>query len=182
VSDPRAPGASGPGEVPPPGLRHLERPPGERFAVTDGAASEGETAGRPRLARGLAFGALAAVGGSLVWLVAAGVLDLSGGLIVVAGVLAWAIGAAVRAGTWSSAAHAPDGRSGVSAIALGLLTWLGGTFLVYLYALATLPASSVSFAERLAAQPFLDWLAPQVVPLAPVELAAFVLVGWFAAR
>ena len=173
---------SGPGEVPPPGPGRLERPPGERDEVATGAASGVAPAARPRLPRGLAYGALAAAGGSLVWLVAAGVLELSGGLIVVAGVLAWVIGAAVRTGAWSGAAHAPDGRPGIIAIALGLLTWLAGTFLVYLYALATLPASSVSFAERLTAQPFLDWLAPQVIPLAPVELAAFVLVGWFAAR
>jgi hypothetical protein len=182
VNDPRAPGTSGPGEVPPTNLRRLERPPGERYAAAEGATSALPSAECPRWARGVAYGALAAAAGALVWLVAGGVIDLSGGLTVVAGVLGWAIGAAVRVGTWSGAAHLPDGRSGIIAIVLGLLTWLTGTFLVYLYALATLPASSVSFAERLAAQPFLDWLAPQVVPLAPVELAAFVLVGWFAAR
>jgi len=161
-------------------MRRLERPPAERY--TEGGGSPAVAAAEPRRARGAAYGLVAAAGGAVVWLVAAGVIDLSGGLIVAAGVLGWVIGAAIRAGTWGGAIHAVDDRAGAIAAILGLVSWLGGSFLVYLYSLATLPASALTFAERLAAQPFVDWLGPQLLPLAPLELAAFALLGWYAAR
>ncbi len=171
------PGEVRPGDVRPPSTRQLERPPGERYA-----SGREEAARAPRWDRALLFGLGAALVGALAWVVAGGVVDLSGGLVVLAAVAGWGIGVAVRLGAWASRPHEPDGRTGALAIALGILTWLLGTFLVYLYSQATLPESALTFVERLAATAFLDWLTPQLVPLAPIELLALVLVGWYAAR
>ena len=178
--EPLAPGAplASPGEVKPEASGRLAQPPALRYAT----AAAARAPARPRWARATVYGLLAAAGGAAVWLVAAGLLGLSGGLMVLAIVLAWGIGTAIRVGAWGSAQHPADGRTGVLAIALGVSTWLAGMCLVYLYSLATRPDSALSLADRLAGTPFLDWLAPQLLPLAPVELAAFILVGWLAAR
>jgi hypothetical protein len=66
--------------------------------------------------------------------------------------------------------------------AFAVAAWLGGTLLDYVVSLALLPASSVAFAQRLANEPFLAWLEPQLVPFKLLELLAAALVGWRTAR
>ncbi|MGZ6260145.1 MAG: hypothetical protein ACXWN5_04785, partial [Candidatus Limnocylindrales bacterium] len=154
-NEPPSPGAprATPGEVKPEASGRLAQPPALRYAQADAARA----AARPRWTRAAVYGLLAAAGGAAVWLVAAGLVGLSGGLLVLAIVLAWGIGTAIRVGAWGSAKHPADGRTGVRAIVLGVSTWLAGTFLVYVYSLATRPDSALSLADRLAGTPFLDW-------------------------
>lgn len=93
-----------------------------------------------------------AVLAALVWAVLRGVLDLGIGLLALAALAGWAIGALVRQvhGTVPLAA-------GVAALA-----WLAGLVLTWLVSMAILPGSSRTFLERVEATPFLDWMAPQL--------------------
>jgi hypothetical protein len=58
------------------------------------------------------------------------------------------------------------------AAALASATWVGAMLLAWLVAMAILPGSERSLAERLSATPFLDWLTPQ---LGIVEIGALIV-------
>jgi hypothetical protein len=132
------------------------------------------------------LGVLAAIGaavlGAMLWLVAGGVLDLGGGLIVVAVVVGWLVGGAAAFGAWRGRPHLGAGRIRLLALVMGLATWLVGTVLLYLFAEITLPGSSRPLADRLASTPLLDWLAPQFLPLGLLELLLIGGVSWWSAR
>lgn len=167
-----------PGEVRPAAARTLDRPPSDRYAPP-AKPTEPVSASVDLAVFG---GILASIAGAALWLLAGGILDLGGGLVVVAVVTGWLIGGAMAYGAWRGRPHL--GASGIPrlAILLGLLTWLAGTALLYLYAEITLPESSLSLADRLASTPFLDWLAPQFLPLGPLEILLIAGVSWWSAR
>jgi hypothetical protein len=168
-----------PGEVRPASTRLLGRPPSDRFGPPPRPPEVVATQTGRAVAGGLAGGAVAA----LLWLVIGGILDLDAGLVVVAIVGGWLVGGGTALGAWGRAAAAHvTGRIPWLAAALALLTWLVGTLLLYLYAEITLPASSLTLADRLASTPFTDWLAPQFLPLGPLELVLLAGVSWWSAR
>jgi hypothetical protein len=130
------------------------------------------------LANGLAVVVAVAVAGALV----RGILDLTVGTIALAGAGGWLIGTAVRMGAWGGLAHRASGRPAVMAMILGGTCWLLSLVGAWLVAMATLPGSSRTFPDRLAATPFLDWLAPQLVPADYLDLVLFVGLAWIGAR
>ena len=181
--DALAPGAdspsTGPGEVRPASTRRLDRPPSDRYGPPPRPPQVAETNVPRAVVGALAGGAAAA----LLWLVVGGILDLDAGLVVAAVVGGWLIGGGAALGAWGrgDAIHR-SGRIPWLAAALGPLTWLVGSVLLYLYAQITLPASSLTLAGRLASTPFTDWLAPQFLPLGPLEILLLAGVGWWSAR
>lgn len=103
----------------------------------------------------------------VAWAVLRGLLELGITALAAVGVGGWAIGVLVR------------GRLPLALAALlGGAAWLVGLLVSWLLALALLPGSTRTLAERLAATPFVDWLAPQFGLL---EIAALVLCAGAAA-
>jgi len=166
--------AAGPGDVRP---RHLERPPAERYRSSVPVIRE-----RPDLGRAIALGALV---GLLVALAAAllrSILDLTAGLLALAVVGGWAVGAAVRRGAWAGLPHRASATPEVLGLLLGAATWVAALVLAWVVAMAILPGSERSLPERLGATPFIDWLSPQLGLAELVGLVLAALLGWFGAR
>ncbi len=110
------------------------------------------------------------------------IFDIGPGLLVVAAVGGWLLGAALAWGAWGSAAHLPNAGVQSMAAVLGAVAWLVGSAIDYLISLALLPASSRTFAERLSDQPFPAWLAPQLSLVDAAQIAILVIVAWRSAR
>jgi hypothetical protein len=113
----------------------------------------------------LAIGLLAAAG----WAFLRGILGITVGSVVVAGLGGWGIGVCLR-------------RARLSpwlAAGLGAAAWLAGLLLAWLLAMAILPGSSRTLPERLAATPFPEWLAPQLGLVELLTLAVFVAVPFW---
>lgn len=168
-----------PGEVRPASARRLDRPPSDRFGPPPRPPEVVATRGR----RALAGGAGGAVLTVVLWLVIGGILDLDAGLLVLAVVGGWLVGGGTALGAWGRGEplHV-RGRVPWAAAALGIVAWLAGAFGLYLYAEITLPASSLTLGDRLASNPFTDWLAPQFLPLGPLEILLLAGVSWWSAR
>ena len=115
---------------------------------------------------------LVAVLAAVVWALLKGVLELGPGLLAVAALGGWAIGAVL----WQ-ARPAP-----LPAAAIGAIAWLMGLVLTWLVALAILPDSSRTFIERVESTPFLDWLAPQFGLLEVAGLVVYVVAAAYGAR
>jgi len=110
MTAPLEPGERRPGQ----GRPTLERPPGDRYAPTRAVAREPGVLGRVRAPLAVA------IGGVLLFVVLGGVLAMTAGLIVLAGLIGWLTGLLVR----------PPWRAAVVAVAVvvaGLLgIWLFG--------------------------------------------------------
>ncbi len=165
-----------PGEVRPRG-RLLGRAPAERFAESGAAAA----APVPRLGRGARFGFAAALAVALVWLLLAGVADISWGLIAVAVAGAWLIGSWVTYGCWGEVAHPASVRSRELAVAFSLGAWLAGWVGTYLWTRIILPGSTLDLAGRIAQTPFTAWFGALFGPVEVLELVAFAVVAWWTA-
>ncbi len=151
-------------------------------AATPRATSSGtpKTAAR---GRALAFGVAVAIAVAVVWALLYGLFDVTAGLLAVAAVGGWLIGASVRHGAWGGAAHEPDARLRAAAAVLGGGAWLVGSFLAYVVSLLTrIPESQASLAQRMANVPFPQFVAEQQGAIAVVQLALLVLLAWRAAR
>lgn len=163
-----------PGDAPP---RHLERPPGERYLRASPAIRE-----RPDLARalalGLAVGLIVAVAVAFV----RSILDVTAGLLALAVVGGWAIGAAIRRGAWSGTPHRASAAPGLLGMLLGAVSWIAGLVLAWVVAMAVLAGSERTLFERLTGTPFLDWLAPQLGIADLVGLVLAAGLGWWGAR
>jgi hypothetical protein len=157
--------------------------PGERRPPN----STGQTGGRGWGARRVADGrrartrslpgALLAAGvvvllAAAAWSLLRGVLELGPTSLAVAALGGWGIGAVLRQ------ARAPV----LLAVLLGLVAWLLGLVFSWLLAMALLPSSTRTLAERLEGTPFLDWLTPQVGPLEVVGLLVYGAAAAYAAR
>jgi hypothetical protein len=136
---------------------------------------------RPNLRRGLAYGAAMAVLFVALWAVAAAVLDIGGGLLIIAAVAGWLIGTAVALGAEPGSLRRGQ-RTVRLAVAVSLTTWAAGTFAAYLLSLAILQGSALPFLARIGGTPFLDFIAPEFLPSGPLELGALALFGWLGAR
>ncbi|CAN5479469.1 hypothetical protein BH24CHL9_BH24CHL9_04460 [soil metagenome] len=99
---------------------------------------------------------------ALACAVLGGILDISVGLLVVAGAGGWAIGAALRGTT----------RSTILAGSLGLAAWLTSLVSTWLVTRLVLPGSSLGFLQRLEQTSLLDYTLQQAGLL---ELASLVL-------
>ena len=158
--------------------RRLPRPPGARYG---GPASPVGVAGTDR-GRALVLGLGAAAVVALAFGVGVGVFDLGWGLLVIAIVGGVAIGGAVRPGAWSGQEHVEDRRLRGAAAVLALGAWGAGALLDHLLGLVTLPGSSLPLPERIAAAPFVDYLAARFGPLELLELVLLAGSAWRAAR
>lgn len=156
----------------------LDRAPGQRYRDP----TEDAPLARPDLLRGLLFGLLASLGTAAAWGILSSILEVELGLIVVAIIGGWVIGGAVGWGVWSGLDHAHSGAAHAMAGFLGGLSWLGGSYLAYLLALLLRPGSDLTFPQRIVAQPFFDWLAPQVSALDFLSVAVLVVLAWRSAR
>jgi hypothetical protein len=123
-----------------------------------------------------------ALGVAIAWSVAAGLLDVKWGLVVVAALGGWLVGSAVSLGAWGETPHEPDVSVRSLAAALAVATWLLGVFGAYLVGLVILRGSSASFAERLANAPFGDALVTQLSLLDVAEIFLLAVVAWRSAR
>ena len=171
----RAP-SPGPGDERP---RRLARPPGERYQRVSRVVAPME---HPRLGRALLLGLATVSAIVVVSALLRDILDLSSGLLVVAGAGGWLIGAGVRQGAWAGRPHLSSRILGLVGLGLGALCWLLGLLAAWLLSMAILPGSSRSLPDRLAATPFMDWLSPQLDPLDFVQLLLLVGVAWYVAR
>lgn len=119
-------------------------------------------------ARGLAFAIVAAVTGAAAMTVLGGVMAVSAGLLVVAGVTGWAVSVGLRAGAGGQLA---SGRRVRLALGLALLSIALGQLGLWLYAMT----------EGGVLGP-LDYLAQTFGLLVPLELVAAWIVAWAIAR
>jgi hypothetical protein len=108
---------------------------------------------------------------ALLWALLLGILELSVGLLAVALLGGWSIGAVLRQGR----------RSPLLAGSIGALAWALSLVLTWLLAMAILPGSSRTLAERIEATPFLEWLTPQFGLLEIAGLVLFVAGAAYAA-
>ncbi|MEA2025984.1 MAG: hypothetical protein U9O18_04775 [Chloroflexota bacterium] len=128
---------------------------------------------RPRSMRvAIVEALLAALLAALAWALLKGILELGPGLLAVAALGGWAIGAVL----WQ-VRPAP-----LTAAVVGAIAWLMGLVLTWLVALAILPDSSRTFIERVEGTPFLDWLAPQFGLLEVAGLVVYVVAAAYGAR
>jgi hypothetical protein len=128
---------------------------------------------RPRsLGSAILLAGAAGLLAALAWSVLRAILELGPGALVVAALGGWGIGASLRQARGSP----------VLAACIGGLSWLAGLLLTWLLSMAILPGSSRTFSERVAATPFLDWLAPQLGLLEATALVAFVGFAAWSAR
>ncbi len=109
---------------------------------------------------------------ALAWALLKGILEFGAGLLGVAVVGGWAIGALL------GRAHA----NLLLAVAIAALAWVGGLLLTWLLAMAMLPGSSRTFLERVEGTPFLDWLTPQLGLLQVAGLVLYVVAALYGAR
>jgi hypothetical protein len=141
----------------------------------------GSDTASPDLRRGLAYGVVLALPFVALWAVAEAILDLGAGVIVVAAVAAWLTGTAVALG-----AEPGSLRRARSTIRLATAVCLAigpiATVAAYLLSRFVLQGSDLSFLERIASTPILDYVGPQFLPLGPLELAALAFFGWLGAR
>lgn len=133
------------------------------------------------LRRGLAYGLGLALPFAAVWAVAAAILDLGGGLVLVAAIAGWLIGTAVALGAEPGTMRRTRATVAL-AMAVSLATWFLATVGAYLLGLLILPGSTLPFLERMANAPFLEAAAQQFLPLGPLELSALALFGWLGSR
>jgi hypothetical protein len=160
-----------------PGERRLARPPSERYRTPPTAADAGtagaapERAGSP--ARGIAFGAIAALGGAVAIVVLGGVLAISAGLLVVAVTAGYAVGVATkvgaRAGADGDAARRPTWRWTV--VGLAVAGVLVGQIGLWLFARTEGGVLSLP-----------DYLDQTFGALVPLQVVLAGLAAWWTAR
>jgi hypothetical protein len=126
------------------------------------ASRVGRAAGGRSLGSALLQATVAALLSAAAWAVLRGILELG-----VTGLAALALGGWIM-GSVLRGARSPR----LLAAAWAASAWLLGLILSWLLAMALLPGSTKSFAERLAGTPFVDWLAPKFGAL---ELAGLVV-------
>jgi hypothetical protein len=167
-----------PGEVKPRSARLLERAPGERLAVPEPPAPLAEA----RMGRALTAGVAAGVIVVVAWLVLDGALGLDWGLAVLALAGGWLVGQAVSMGAWSGERHVPALSPRLLSVGLAIVAWMSGQVAVYLWTRITLPDSTLTVGERIAATPFTDYFGGIAGPLEVIEVLVLAGAAWFASR
>ena len=108
----------------------------------------------------------------LGWGLLKGILEFGPGLLGVALVGGWAIGALL----WQVRG------TPLLAVVIAALAWLLGLLVTWLIAMAILPSSARTFIERVEGTPFLDWLSPQFGLLEIAGLLLYLLAALYGAR
>ncbi len=158
-----------PASTPPPGERRLDRPPSDRYRETAPTPAPDADADRDASpARGIAFGVLAGLAGTVATIVFGGPLALSAGLLVVAVATGWAVGMALKAGAGNGLATQTRPWLAV-AIALGAVVL--GQVGLWLYARTE---------GGVLALP--EYLADTWGILVPIEAVLAAVGAWWAAR
>ncbi len=171
VSDPTpdpnpTPGARDPGE------RRLAHPPSDRYRAAEAraAASVAPVTGpdpAASVARGVALAIIAAVVGAGLIVLIGGVLTLTSGLIVVAGLTGGAIGLALR---WGAAHRLTRRRRIGIALGIALVAMAAGQVGLWQYGLT-----------EGGVLPLFDYLGQVFGPLVPLEIATAGVVAAVAA-
>ena len=164
--DPAVGSPEEPGERPAnrPG-RRLERAPGERYREDTAASPPEATATAATPARGIAWGSVIAVAGAAAIALLAGALNVTLGLLIVAGLIGRYVAVAVGAG------GAPKANAQASATAIALFGVAVGQVGIWLYARSEGGVLGL-----------LDYLAQTFGWLVPLQLAIAALVAWWSAR
>jgi len=143
---------------------------------TSTAEGDAPDAAGPVAARALAGAAARAIAvallASMAWALLRAILELGVGLLAVAVLGGWGIGATLR-------------RAGAFPILAGTLAaaaWLLGLIFTWVVALAILQGSSRTLLERLEGTSFLDWMSPQLGLLEIAGLIVYVGVAAYVSR
>jgi hypothetical protein len=154
------------------GERRLARPPSERYGAGSGGAEPAalppDAADRASPARGIAFGAVAAIVGAALIVVLGGAMAISAGLLVASAAIGYAVGLAMVAGAEGTLTS--PRRRGTAAALAGVAIVLGQ---VGLWLFARTEGGVL---------PLIDYLGQTFGPLVPLELLLAVGVAWWRAR
>jgi hypothetical protein len=162
-------------ETPPtPGERRLSRPPSERYREDEARAAEAEARAQTdatasaSAARGVVLAVVVAVIGAAAIVVLGGILTETTGLVVVAGVMGFAIGIVLR---WGAGPKLSTRRR----VGIAVVLSLGAV------AIAQLGLWQNARVEGGVLSP-LDYLWQVYGPLVPIELAVAGGVAWLVTR
>ncbi len=134
------------------------------------------------MGRALAAGVAAGLVVVVVWLALGGALGLDWGLAVVALAGGWLVGQAVSMGAWGEERHVAALSPRLLSVGLAIVTWMGAQVAVYLWTRVTLPDSTLTVGQRIAATPFTDYFGGIAGPLEVIEVLVIVGAAWFASR
>lgn len=154
---------SGPGDRRP--ARQLDRPPSERYGSDEEAPEP--TAERPPSARGIAVAAVATMVGAIIIALGGGLLTITAGLLVVAGVLGWLVAVALMLGAGPTAAGERGRRRWTAAIIALAGVALGQ---VGLWLIARGEGGTLGV---------IDYLAETFGVLVPAEMLIATAVAWW---
>ena len=162
-----------PAQPPPPtpGERRLAHPPSDRYREAEAmraAAAAATPDPAASVARGVALGVVVAILGAAAIVVLGGLVTMTAGLVVVAGVIGWGVAAGLRFGAGE---HLRPDRRVVAAVVLALGAVGLGQLGVWQYARI----------EGGVLAP-LDYLAEVFGLLVPLQFAVAAVVAWLAAR
>jgi len=152
-------------EGPEPGERRLDRPPSDRYIAPEEDRPE---AASGSLARAVAYGAIAALGGALLTVLLGGVVALSAGLLVVWAAAGNVIGMVTKLG--AGAAVPTSGRAFL-AVALALLGVAFGQWGLWWYA-----------GTEGGVLPLVDYLTTTFGVLVPLQALLAAGFAWWGAR
>jgi hypothetical protein len=161
MTDPKAPTE--------PGERRLARPPSERYREAEGRSSA--AASPPRAVsplRGLILAMVVALGGAAVITVVGGVLALTVGLVVSAGIIGWLTAVALRFGAGSTV---PARRRAWAAAAIAVGGVILGQLGLWLHA-----------GSEGGVLPLIDYLGEVYGLLVPLQVVVAPAVAWVTAR
>jgi hypothetical protein len=148
-----------------PGERRLARPPSDRYRAEPEAGGVG-SAVSPR--RGILYAGIVAVGGALLITVAGELARITAGLLVVAGVVGWAVTVAIAYG----AGPTLSGRAGRAVSVATAVIGVGlGQVGLWLFARG-----------EGGVLPLIDYLGETFGILVPLQLAIAGLVAWWRSR
>ena len=129
------------------------------------------TAAQPRSrAQAIGLAILVVVLAATGWAFLRGILELGVGLVAVAFLGGWGIGATTRMAK----------ASPIVAVILAAAAWLLGLIFTWLLALAILPGSSRTFIERVEGTSFIDWMGPQFGLVEIIGLVVYVVTAVYA--
>lgn len=170
AADPAADPSAEEAPTPTPGERRLAHPPSDRYRAAEERAAAAAQAPDPAasVARGVAVALVVALVGVIAIVVLGGVLAVTGGLLVVAALLGWAVGEALRVG---AGPHLKGGRR----VGVALLIALGAVVVAQLglWQYARIEGGVL---------PPLDYLAEVFGPLVPGQLLVAAIAARIGAR
>jgi hypothetical protein len=150
-----------------PGERRLERPPSDRYRPTPPEPEPGP-AGTGSLGRAIAFGVAAAIGGAVAITIAGGLLAITAGLLVIAGVVGWFVAASVATGARG-------------AVARSTIRWLAVVLTVTGVALGQVGLWLLGREEG-GVLSLIDYLAEVFGFLVPLQFGIAALIAWWQTR